>query len=553
MTEQNERHFDLVIMGGGLAGLTLALQVRQRLPAYRILVLERRAHPVPLAAHKVGESSVELAAHYFANVLGLKDHLQKDQLKKFGFRFFFSEGAQQLDQVTELGASTFLMSPSYQIDRGVFENYLGTLARERGITFVDEAVVKTFELPARGTQEAHRLEYQHAGVRQEVSARWLVDAAGRAGLIKRKLDLAEPSPHDVNSVWFRVKGFMDVNAWSQDSEWLARCNPPNRWLSTNHLCGEGYWVWMIPLASGAHSIGIVCDAKLHPLDKMNTYERAMQWFAEHQPSLHAALQGRELLDFAFFRRFSYSAKRMYSGDQRWCLTGEAGVFLDPFYSPGSDFIAISNTFITELIERDAGGEPVAQYARIYERIFFQFYESMLPLYLDQYKLFGDATVMPVKVIWDYTYYWGVMCLLFYQNKMIDLRTMSTWQPALDRLIRINAALQTAMRHWGAARTEQGLVDSPAQMLDQSKLPWFAELNKGLMDTLDAAGFTQRMNQNLAQLDALAQEIVARMQLQCPQLDLTEISALLATLPARTEQSPSMLFPSLEGVMDASTV
>ena len=32
--------------------------------------------------------------------------------------------------------------------------------------------------------------------------------------------------------------------------------------------------------------------------------------------------------------------------------GEAGLFLDPFYSPGSDFIAIGNTYICDLIRRD---------------------------------------------------------------------------------------------------------------------------------------------------------------------------------------------------------
>ena len=93
---------DLVIMGGGLAGLSLALQLRQRLPDLRVLVLERRAHPVPEACHKVGESTVEIGAHYFENVLGLKQHLVNAQLKKFGFRFFFSEGRRDFDAVTEL-------------------------------------------------------------------------------------------------------------------------------------------------------------------------------------------------------------------------------------------------------------------------------------------------------------------------------------------------------------------------------------------------------------------------------------------------------------------
>jgi 2-polyprenyl-6-methoxyphenol hydroxylase-like FAD-dependent oxidoreductase len=38
---------DVIIMGGGLAGLTLAMQLRQRRPELDVLVLERRQHPVP--------------------------------------------------------------------------------------------------------------------------------------------------------------------------------------------------------------------------------------------------------------------------------------------------------------------------------------------------------------------------------------------------------------------------------------------------------------------------------------------------------------------------
>jgi 2-polyprenyl-6-methoxyphenol hydroxylase-like FAD-dependent oxidoreductase len=56
------RH-DVVITGGGLAGLTLALHLRQSFAEIDILILERRVHPVPIAAPKVGESTVEIGAH----------------------------------------------------------------------------------------------------------------------------------------------------------------------------------------------------------------------------------------------------------------------------------------------------------------------------------------------------------------------------------------------------------------------------------------------------------------------------------------------------------
>jgi flavin-dependent dehydrogenase len=87
----------------------------------------------------------------------------------------------------------------------------------------------------------------------------------------------------------------------------------------------GYWFWLIPLASNAHSLGIVCDAKMHPLDTMNTHAKAMDWLRTHQPGVAQSVDKPEhaLQDFLFFRHFSYGCKQVFSGD-RWALTGEAG-------------------------------------------------------------------------------------------------------------------------------------------------------------------------------------------------------------------------------------
>ena len=125
------RHATCVILGGGLAGLTLALQLRARLPSWPSPSWSATRHPVPEAAHKVGESSVEIGANYLDTVLGLSEHLRERQLKKFGFRFFFSEGQPDIDAVTELGASRYLHTPSYQLDRGILENFLAERARAR--------------------------------------------------------------------------------------------------------------------------------------------------------------------------------------------------------------------------------------------------------------------------------------------------------------------------------------------------------------------------------------------------------------------------------------
>ena len=523
--------FDVVIMGGGLAGLTLALQLKQRLPDLGILILERRSHPVPPAAHKVGESTVEIAAHYFGDVLGLTPYLQAHQLKKFGFRFFFSDGRNDLDRVTELGASTFLPTPSYQLDRGLFENALAEFAQQRGCRFLHGAAVRRFTLstgasvPGGGEDDLHRISYEHDGAMQEVTSRWLVDAAGRVSLVKRKLGLEEGNEHAAGAVWFRIGERIDIDEWSSDPDWLSRADPPNRWLSTNHLVGEGYWAWLIPLASGAHSVGIVFDTTLHPIETLNSFEKTMIWLGKHQPQLHRDLQAKrdKLLDFAFLKRFSHGSKQVFSGKQRWALTGEAGVFLDPFYSPGSDFIAISNTFITEMIVLDRDKGPVQMVAGMYDQIFFSLYRNMLPIFVGQYKMFADAQVMPVKVIWDYTFYWGIMCPLFIQNRLTDLPKMGQLQAQLAHIEQLNIAVQLFMRAWSEV---SGRDHNPPQLLDQAALGWFADMNRGLTGKLDNAQFDALMRESGVVLDELAAEIVAKATAQCPDLDASDVLALL---------------------------
>jgi hypothetical protein len=273
---------------------------------------------------------------------------------------------------------------------------------------------------------------------------------------------------------------------------------------------------------------------------MNTFERAMQWLHRYQPRLYDALDGQrdKLQDFAFFRRFSYDCKQVFSA-QRWALAGEAGRFLDPFYSPGSDFIAIGNTYITELIARDRAGLPLGAHTNIFEQIFRSFYDSTMALYVDQYPLFGDPEVLPVKILWDYTYYWSVLAQLFFAGRLADTAALSGLRDELDSCRKLNVEVQAFLRGW----SRLSRCRNPPVMLDQASLPWFAELNRSLEDPLDDNAFRLRLKQAEERLRALALELLQRATGEYTALDGTRLRALLNAGGRPVPVYAPMLFPA----------
>lgn len=402
---------DVIICGGGLAGLTLARQLCLEHPRLRITILERTTRPLPEACHKVGESSVELGSQYLES-LGLTDYLLSRHLVKFGLRFFPGGGHLPIDERLELGPSAEPVVRSYQLDRGLLEQDLRDMAETQGMALLEGAIVRDVELRTDGSP--HRVTFDQGGESQSLLTRWVIDATGRNAVLKRQMKMARGTNHSANAGWFRIEGRFDINElWSSDA-WKQAPQAEERWRSTNHLMGRGYWVWLIPLANHRTSVGIVVHDHVHGFDRVRTYERAMEFLREFEPHLARRLEDKAPLDFRCLHGYSHGVARAWSGD-RWAIVGEAGAFVDPLYSPGTDFIAFANCFTAELIRDDLLGQPLDTFAMQLNGQYRSLVNGALSLFRDSAEVYGHAKAMALKVFWDNFSYWSFPCQYFQQN------------------------------------------------------------------------------------------------------------------------------------------
>lgn len=489
--------YDVVVLGGGLAGLTLGIQLKRDRPETSVLIANKRPGPAPEATFKVGESTSEVGAHYFREVVGLDDHLTASHLRKTGLRFFLPAGDN-----TDIARRVEFATPrhhdiyTFQLDRGRLENEL----HERNVKLGNDSLrgcrVQDVELGDDG----HTVVLSLPDGERSVRARWVVDASGRAALLRRKLDLHREVDHHINAAWFRLDGGMNIETWSTEEAWQNRVSEPGvRRTATTHLAGTGYWVWMIQLASGPISIGVCADPRFHAFEEIGTVEAMLDWFTRHEPQLAAAVEPRrsDILDFLAVKNFSYAPTQVLSTD-RWCLTGEAAGFLDPLYSPGSDFIGYGNTFITDLVRRDLDGQDFADHLEFFNFFYFQLFDPTLNLYRDQYPGFGNPQVMVAKLLYDNFAYFGTLAALFLRDRMTDVDFLGGLIPVVQDLITMLDTSGRLFRQWNELDQRQW---QDAYVVARRFKP-LLERQAELAVPLDDATLAERIGQNVQILKAM---------------------------------------------------
>src|SRR5216684_7808757 len=118
----NTDHYDVVIIGAGLAGLSLSRQLLLN-SEKRILLLDKRSM-IPPSHQKVGEATVQLSAYYFSKVLDLEEHLLREHYLKYNLRFYWKTPGRKNDSYEDY-SQAYIRNVSniatYQLDRNKLE------------------------------------------------------------------------------------------------------------------------------------------------------------------------------------------------------------------------------------------------------------------------------------------------------------------------------------------------------------------------------------------------------------------------------------------------
>lgn len=510
--------YDVAILGAGVAGLCLARHLLRHAPGLRIGLVDAGPLPADRARSKVGESSTEASSWYLAERLGLATHLEAEQLKKLGLRFFLAAApgkpfaARPEFGLMTPGSRTFavpfvgLNPTTWQLQRGRLE-----------ATLLEELVAAGADVRAGTRAEVrlgrpHRLALTGAGGAETWTARWVVDASGGAWVVPADREEDRALDHAAQAAWFWVPRRVDPDTFSADPAFRARIPADLRWRSTNHLVGRGYWVWLIALADGSTSVGLVSDPRHHDAAHFADLDACAAWLTTHEPELAAALADAGPATGFARRGWVSHARRTLVSPERWAVTGDTAAFLDPLFSSGLDLVAIGNELLVPQILADLAGHDIGRDARRASGLFARMVEQYLCLYQGSYAVMGHPRAMMAKLVWDLAVYFGFLAPVVRSGLLTD----DAFMVRVAHVGRGIATLQGRVSAVLVAWAERPAPDGVSGNMDQGMCAPMSSLVQRLRDADamagDAAGSAARvaaLTQNLRLIEQLAVAIFQR--------------------------------------------
>jgi flavin-dependent dehydrogenase len=312
-------HSDVLIVGGGPAGSTIAALLSQR--GENVVLVEKDVHP----RFHIGESLLPLNLPLFEE-LGVKQEIDRVGMAKYGVEFVspWHDKTTMLDFAQSWDKSLFY---AYQVRRSEFDQILWNNAAARGACVIEGCRIAQVEFPPEGGVVATGEDRD--GQQRRFQAKFLVDASGRDTMLAGRLAIKQRNRrHASAAVFGHFTG--------------ARRLPGKAEGNISIFWFDHGWFWFIPLADGTTSVGAVCPPEFMKSRKTDVTSFLASLIAQC-PALSERLAGAQMTGPATATgNYSYRARRMTGTN--FIMLGDAYAFIDPVFSTGV-YLAMKSAFL----------------------------------------------------------------------------------------------------------------------------------------------------------------------------------------------------------------
>jgi flavin-dependent dehydrogenase len=325
---------DIAIIGAGPAGAVSASVLAQK--GWNVRVFERQHFP----RFSIGESML------CQTMMCLEQAGLYEDIKAAGFQYKDGAAFAWGDRYTDIYFPDKFspgIGTTFQVRRDKFDDVLIKAAQKRGanVTFGDS--VTAFKSDENGATLTVKSE---DGSTTEVKARFCLDASGFGRILPRLLDLEKPSTMDRRRSVFRHVYDHADNSTFDRNKILVTINPDQPQI----------WYWLIPLADGMTSVGVVGPDKDIESAGANAEERLdnllprAKLMSKILANAETARPAGEIVGFS-------AAVKTLTGPS-FALLGNAAEFLDPVFSSGVTIAMMSALLAADLVDRQLKGGKV---------------------------------------------------------------------------------------------------------------------------------------------------------------------------------------------------
>src|SRR5262245_11807750 len=313
-TEMNSSEFDVIVMGGGPAGSTVASILARE--GRSVVLFEKEQFP----RHHIGESLMTDTYRTFER-MGLLDKLKRSPfVRKYSVQFANSKGKESRPFYF-FEANHHESAVTWQVTRAVFDQMLIEHAQEQGSTVYQKTLVKRVLFEA-GRARGVEAQMQDGSITR-FTAPVVVDATGQSAMLSNQFGWRIRDPKLKKAVLYSYfKGAHREPDLNVGATLVLRTEE-----------GSGGWFWYIPLENDITSVGVVADPEYLVKGRGQDLAGIFHEEIEKCEPCRRRVGSAERVD-KIYSILDYSYRSKQCAGDGFILIGDAYGFLDPIYSSG---------------------------------------------------------------------------------------------------------------------------------------------------------------------------------------------------------------------------